>query len=220
MMTPESAARNVACEGCGHGRENHDYSGCLCWVMADANQKCQCAVVAIRFVHERKTYLSKGETMGDEPYLCDRCGVNWVGAPGHPKSYCDSIFYPAEVKRLELQVDGLKKDLAFAKEVEATGDKMLGDASRLNGEMRKALDHLFSDPGIHPVVMRRFVGSSQEGVPTIDEGIQKCKRCVDALLAVSEAYFALKRKCGLAKPLGSGERCVREFGHLEPCDHR
>lgn len=53
-MTPEMAARNVACEDCGHARENHDYSGCLCWIEADASRKCLCKVVYIRFVHERK----------------------------------------------------------------------------------------------------------------------------------------------------------------------
>lgn len=57
-MTPEQAARNVACEDCGHGRESHDYSGCLCWLMADANQKCLCTVVSIAFVHIRKIGLA------------------------------------------------------------------------------------------------------------------------------------------------------------------
>ena len=22
---------------------------------------------------------------------CDRCGTDWEGAPGHPKSYCDQV---------------------------------------------------------------------------------------------------------------------------------
>lgn len=73
-------------------------------------------------------------------------------------------------------------------------------------QVMKALDHLFSDPATHPVVVRRFTGNSQEGVPTIDEGIQRCKGCVDALLSVSDAYFALKLKC----PHGGvfrGEKC-------------
>lgn len=54
-MTPAQAARNVACEDCPHTRENHDYSGCLCWIMADTNNKCPCTVISITFVHTRKT---------------------------------------------------------------------------------------------------------------------------------------------------------------------
>lgn len=23
-------------------------------------------------------------------YVCDRCGTDWEGAPGHPRDYCDS----------------------------------------------------------------------------------------------------------------------------------
>jgi hypothetical protein len=29
-----------------------------------------------------------------------------------------------------------------------------------------------------------------------------------------------KRKCGLSKPLGHGETCIKDFGHSDPCDHR
>lgn len=35
---------NAPCADCGHTRESHDYSGCMCWIMADANQKCPCKV--------------------------------------------------------------------------------------------------------------------------------------------------------------------------------
>lgn len=28
-----------------------------------------------------------------------------------------------------------------------------------------------------------------------------------------------KRKCGLTKPLGNGETCALEVGHIGPCDH-
>jgi hypothetical protein len=34
--------RNVKCSGCGHSHENHDSSGCLVWVEADASRKCLC----------------------------------------------------------------------------------------------------------------------------------------------------------------------------------
>lgn len=36
--------RNEKCYGCGHNRENHDSSGCLVWVEADAHRKCLCKV--------------------------------------------------------------------------------------------------------------------------------------------------------------------------------
>lgn len=36
--------RNEKCYGCGHSRENHDPSGCLVWVNADAERKCLCKV--------------------------------------------------------------------------------------------------------------------------------------------------------------------------------
>ena len=36
--------RNEKCYGCGHSRENHDRSGCLVWVEADAHRKCLCKV--------------------------------------------------------------------------------------------------------------------------------------------------------------------------------
>ncbi len=42
--------------------------------------------------------------------------MNWEGAPGHPKQYCDSIFYPAEVKRIELQNGALREALDYAYE--------------------------------------------------------------------------------------------------------
>ena len=35
---------NAKCADCGHSRESHDYSGCLCWIMADADRKCPCKV--------------------------------------------------------------------------------------------------------------------------------------------------------------------------------
>jgi len=50
----------VACEECGHTRENHDYSGCLCWINADANNKCPCTVIAIKFVHVKKETRKEG----------------------------------------------------------------------------------------------------------------------------------------------------------------
>jgi len=59
-MDPQKAARNVACEECGHTRENHDYSGCLCWINADANNKCPCTVIAIKFVHVKKETRKEG----------------------------------------------------------------------------------------------------------------------------------------------------------------
>lgn len=36
--------RNSKCAGCGHSKENHDSSGCLVWVEADAGRKCLCRV--------------------------------------------------------------------------------------------------------------------------------------------------------------------------------
>lgn len=44
-------------------------------------------------------------------YICQRCGTDWEGAPGHPKSYCDVIFNEAEVKRLNLQKSELEDKL-------------------------------------------------------------------------------------------------------------
>jgi hypothetical protein len=36
--------RNAKCVDCGHSRENHDSSGCLVWINADAANKCLCRV--------------------------------------------------------------------------------------------------------------------------------------------------------------------------------
>ena len=41
----ERAQLNEKCADCGHTRESHDhYKGCLCWINADANNKCLCKV--------------------------------------------------------------------------------------------------------------------------------------------------------------------------------
>lgn len=40
MVTQEE--RNEKCADCGHSRENHDGSGCLVWINADAHNKCLC----------------------------------------------------------------------------------------------------------------------------------------------------------------------------------
>lgn len=32
------------CADCGHAKESHDYSGCLCWINADAKTPCPCKV--------------------------------------------------------------------------------------------------------------------------------------------------------------------------------
>lgn len=56
----------------------------------------------------------------------------------------------------------------------------------------KALDTLFEDPGIHPVVVRRSTSSNPIPVPTIDEGMHRCHHCTDRLLELSDAYYAYK----------------------------
>ena len=46
-MDKDSLSRedlNAKCAGCGHTRESHDYGGCLCWINADAANKCPCKV--------------------------------------------------------------------------------------------------------------------------------------------------------------------------------
>jgi hypothetical protein len=34
--------RNAKCANCEHTQENHDYSGCRCWINADASTPCLC----------------------------------------------------------------------------------------------------------------------------------------------------------------------------------
>lgn len=87
--------------------------------------------------------------MTDETYLCKRCGVTWIEVPGHPKSYCDSMFYPAEVKRLQLQID-----------VAVQGSAMLirerDDALRLNGELLKRVEEFKCSAKAEECTARHF----------------------------------------------------------------
>lgn len=53
----------------------------------------------------------------DKRYICQRCGVDWTGAPGHPKDYCDTMKIRMdhsealeEIDRLKLQNEELRKD--------------------------------------------------------------------------------------------------------------
>lgn len=100
--------------------------------------------------------------MDPEYYLCKRCGVNWEGAPGHPKHYCDSIFYPAEVKRLELQIQELQKGYAgftaeewFGKHGQLNSERLdlidkLKESDRLNDEYKKAMENVVRVLGPKP----------------------------------------------------------------------
>lgn len=67
--------RNEKCYGCGHSRENHDSSGCLVWVDADAHRKCLCKV------------WTATEARIDVKPPCGRCG-NILRGP-HDEATCD-----------------------------------------------------------------------------------------------------------------------------------
>lgn len=56
----------------------------------------------------------------------------------------------------------------------------------------KALDSLFSDGGLHPVVFRQARPDNTLSEPIVEPGLQKCRKCVEALFEVGEAYFAYK----------------------------
>lgn len=106
-----------------------------------------------------------------------------------------------------------------AKEMEA----QVAAANRLNGELKKAFDTVALDLG-SSVNERDALKKFIEGVREKAAGLLHSnvyERALGLTDAGPEHGKAIeKRKCGLAKPLGSGERCVLEFGHVEPCDHK
>lgn len=68
----------------------------------------------------------------------------------------------------------------------------------------KALEALFSDGGIHPVVFRQAMPGNTLSEPMVEPGLQKCRKCVEALFEVGEAYFAYKvaQPCECKPPAG------------------
>jgi ribosomal protein L37E len=67
----------------------------------------------------------------------------------------------------------------------------------------KALDDLFSDGGIHPVVFRQARPGNTLSEPIVEPTLRKCRKCVEALFEVSEAYCAYR------------VQLCKEQGHLD-----
>lgn len=55
-----------------------------------------------------------------------------------------------------------------------------------------ALEHLFGDARIHPVVFQSSLPGGGMSGPVMEQSLQRCPRCVNALFAVAEAYYAYK----------------------------
>lgn len=68
----------------------------------------------------------------------------------------------------------------------------------------RALDAMFSDGGVHPVVFRRVEPDNTLSGPIVEPGLQKCRKCVESLFEVSEAYLAYKltQPCDCKPPAG------------------
>lgn len=124
--------------------------------------------------------------MSDEDYLCKRCGVNWVGAPGHPKDYCDSEFMKAENVKLKekysdlLQshhslcgkIEELKKRLRMAQEVI---NKHVADQV----EGLHCVDCVAEDDEICdcPMLVPIFEAMKGYEPPTIEDLLGECQEC-------------------------------------------
>lgn len=122
--------------------------------------------------------------MGD--YVCQRCGTDWEGAPGHPKSYCDEIFNEAEVKRLNLQVS----DLTIS---ERGWRKTAEDAEQLVASMTKVVDAAREYAAVFNM---KSCGSGEVG-DTL-QGLQIKRKMADAL---AELDTPLKRICEKHEPV-------------------
>ena len=70
----------------------------------------------------------------------------------------------------------------------------MSPAGELTENLIKAVDHLFSDEEIHPILGRRWGGPDNlQGKYIVVDEMHKCERCIHALVAVRDAYCALKR---------------------------
>lgn len=52
----------------------------------------------------------------EERDICQRCGVDWTGAPGHPRSYCDEMFIRMDHAKLIEERDKLLRQNRQLKE--------------------------------------------------------------------------------------------------------
>lgn len=59
-------------------------------------------------------------------------------------------------------------------------------------EILSALEHLFGDALIHPVVFQKALPDGGLSGPIVNETLYRCPRCVNALFAVARAYYAYK----------------------------
>lgn len=156
--------------------------------------------------------MGPGDVEGDEHRdVCERCGVDWTGAPGHPQSYCDEMAIRMdhsklieEREKLLLQV-GQAKEIALKRNAELTDALNARDtAERLNDEMKGWI---------------RKEGHNHTEEKGAD--LYFWDDCALCLLQKAEGKVwnepkdALKRKCEQEGP--AGLRCEREKGHDGPC---
>lgn len=59
-------------------------------------------------------------------------------------------------------------------------------------EIVSALEHLFGDALVHPVVYQEALPDGGVSGPVVERTLQRCPRCVNALFAVAKAYYAYK----------------------------
>jgi hypothetical protein len=54
------------------------------------------------------------------------------------------------------------------------------------------LEHLFGDAHVHPIVFQKMLQEGGMSGPVVEATLPQCPRCVDALFAVAQAYYAYK----------------------------
>lgn len=69
---------------------------------------------------------------------------------------------------------------------------MIQGKSDMETRLMKALDELFSDGGVHPVVYQTALPDNTLSGPIVEQTLQRCPKCVKALFEVSQAYFEIK----------------------------
>lgn len=121
-----------------------------------------------------------------------------------------------QTQSLELQIDDLKKQVDDWRRNLMEEVKDRKEKERLNGDMRELLERFARGSA---KCTHGFEPGSKHIVPD-DCVFLVCQAATLLKLGYLKRDATEKRKCGLSKPLGNGETCVRDFGHSEPCEHQ